>query len=635
MKIDKYRPDIDGLRAIAVLAVVLHHVNYSLLPGGFVGVDIFFVISGFLITSQIYQEIRSGSFSLKSFYKRRINRIAPALCCVIIVCLAFGFLLLPPADLSKLAISAALAFFGASNFYFWREYRDYFAGDSSEAILLHTWSLGIEEQFYFFWPPLLLLLSRSTRHLLVPVLLGLTALAAAASQVGTSISISASYYLLPSRFFELLIGGFLAVLITFKKPRSRMAANLCTAAGLALIGCTLAVLNRGSSFPGINALYPCVGTALLIWAGSNGVTSPLLTNRLMVSVGLISYSLYLWHWPILAYLRYINIPINLPVGIVALCTSFILAWLSWKYVEQPFRRDGASIPFQRVLLTRYFAPASVLLVLTVVTILNHGFPQRFDPQVATFESMVASKPDVLRAGCHVAAAFYKAAPNPKCRLGAKRQEIDGILVGDSYANHFTGMIDVMAKIDGISIMDYTMAGCLPVLGYNKSRDAYREKCSLRNQLAIDLIERNRYRYVIFAGSWPASDEASAYIEATLDRAIATGAEVILILDNQKIPRGARCPIRQLVFASTNNCSVPQSPKPAYWARIRERFPQIRFIDPNAIICAKEQCNPVVSGTLLYRDDTHLNDIGSRLLGQQFLNHGYSLLSFPRGGGMGP
>jgi peptidoglycan/LPS O-acetylase OafA/YrhL len=205
MNKNQYRPDIDGLRAVAVLSVLFHHLSATLLPGGFVGVDVFFVISGYLITSQVYKEVCDGSFSIQQFYKRRINRIAPVLVTVIITTFIVGAVLLSPADLIKLGKSAIYAMLGLSNVFFWREYGNYFTGNAGEAPLLHTWSLGVEEQFYVVWPLLILALAKLSRRHMASALVVLTIGAVIVSEAGISIAASASYYLLPTRFFELMM----------------------------------------------------------------------------------------------------------------------------------------------------------------------------------------------------------------------------------------------------------------------------------------------------------------------------------------------------------------------------------------------------------------------------------------------
>lgn len=313
------------------------------------GVDVFFVISGFLITAQIYKEIGERSFSIKQFYKRRINRIVPALATVIFCTLCVGFVLLSPADLVLLAKSALASIFGLSNLFFWREYGNYFASNSAEAPLLHTWSLGVEEQFYFIWPLLLVLLVKLFNRRILVVVAILLLGAFVVSDVGTRIAISASYYLLPTRFFELMVGGFLALLCMRYQPRTSLQSGIFFATGLVLILGSMIYIDRNSTFPGINALWPCIGSALLIWSGPHQCwMHKALTNRPMVLTGLISYSLYLWHWPLIAFLNYLEVQINLASGAGVLVGTFLLAWLSWRFVEVPARRQGVNFSTGKV-----------------------------------------------------------------------------------------------------------------------------------------------------------------------------------------------------------------------------------------------------------------------------------------------
>lgn len=232
MRQDSYRSDIDGLRAIAVLAVFLHHLSPGWLPGGFIGVDIFFVISGYLITSQVFQELREGSFSLKRFYQRRINRIVPALFTVLLACVLVGSVLLSPVDLIRLYHNALYALLGVSNLFIWLKYGNYFAADASEAPLLHTWSLGVEEQFYLLWPLMVLLVYRfAPRYLLWLLGVGVV-LAVGFSEYATGIFATAAYYLLPTRFFELMLGGWLAIWHVQHRPKVGAGLSLaCTVSG--------------------------------------------------------------------------------------------------------------------------------------------------------------------------------------------------------------------------------------------------------------------------------------------------------------------------------------------------------------------------------------------------------------------
>ena len=239
----KYRSDIDGLRAVAVIAVLLHHLKASLLPGGYVGVDIFFVISGFLITSQVFSEVKRNAFSLKGFYQRRINRIVPALAAVLLATVIAGAFILSPVDLVRLNVSALLSLLGVSNIYIWVKYGNYFAADASEAPLLHTWSLGIEEQFYVIWPLFIVLLYRLAPRYVLPVLAIGVVLAVGVSEYATGVFATAAYYLLPTRFFELMLGGLLAIYLHSPRVIGKRAAHGYALAGYLLIGFSLFALN--------------------------------------------------------------------------------------------------------------------------------------------------------------------------------------------------------------------------------------------------------------------------------------------------------------------------------------------------------------------------------------------------------
>ncbi|WP_434577658.1 acyltransferase [Pseudomonas sp. Z5-35] len=625
----QYRLDIDGLRAVAVIAVFAHHLNATLLPGGFVGVDIFFVISGFLITSQVFGEIKQNIFSMKRFYQRRINRIVPALATVLLASVIAGGFILSPADLTRLNISALFSLLGASNIYIWMKYGNYFAADAAEAPLLHTWSLGIEEQFYLLWPLLLLTLYRLAPRYLLPILgIGIV-VTLGVSEYATKLVPSAAYYLLPTRFFELLLGAALGIYLSQPRSLGSTVSRAYALAGAGLIVYSLLALSPDASFPGLNALIPCLGTALLILAGSGDTRSRLLTNRPMVFIGLISYSLYLWHWPLIAYLKYLGIDMSLPLGLSVVATAILLSWCSWRFVEIPFRRTGALMTFSRVLARRFVIPALGLTALAIMSLQWQGFPQRFVPQVRTLEAMSLAEPNKLRHGCHMPNARYSAEPDPRCLLGARKARIDGVMVGDSFANHFTGMVDVLAEPNGIALMDYTLDACPPIFGHGaRMAQAYGARCVARNERVFELIEQNRYAYVVLAGAWPRDATVGDVIEASIRQVAHHTGQVIVILSNQKIDKAATCPVRRLMFHPARQCSAPLETMTAYWTEIRAKLPNVRFIDPNQVICPAGLCSPIVDGQLLYRDDAHLNDVGSRFIGRVLRDRGFTLLYDP-------
>lgn len=620
MNSKQYRPDIDGLRAIAVVAVLINHLSSSILPGGFIGVDIFFVISGFLITSQIHKELCESTFSINQFYKRRINRIAPALVLILGATWSAGVVLLSPADLVRLGNSSIFAMLGLSNIFFWREYGSYFAGNSIEAPLLHTWSLGVEEQFYIIWPALIIFLFKFGRRHMLGVMLALTIGAIFISQVGVNLAASASYYLLPTRFFELMIGGVLAFVTLRFSPSNLWQARVGIFLGFLLIVGSLALINKSSSFPGILALWPCLGAALILWAGSgNQPPSRILSSRPLVFIGLISYSLYLWHWPIIAYVNYLNITIGPLVGTAIAAVAVTLSWLSWRFVEIPMRRSGMSLPFTKVFLQRFALPMVALMSIGVAAAYTSGFPQRFASRVAELEQALESKPNVLRSGCHVPTALYSTLPNSKCRLGSDKSEIDGILIGDSFANHFTGMLDVIAKAENISIMDYTMDGCPPILGYKTEKEpSYREKCLKRNEIAYSHIRQKNYSRVVLAGNWPTDAKAGDQLIESMNEILKTGATLTLILGNEGIENASSCPVRGMMYKRKDDCKATPKGPPSYFNKIKTQYPGVQVIDPNQVICTSGKCSPMLGDTLIYRDDNHLNDIGSRLLGKAML-----------------
>jgi peptidoglycan/LPS O-acetylase OafA/YrhL len=320
----KYRQDIDGLRAIAVLSVVLYHAGVSWFPGGFVGVDIFFVISGYLITRILLEEASAGRYSIAKFYARRARRILPVLYFILVVALLLGLLLLLPLEILGLSESVLATTLFSSNILFWKQ-SGYFDISAELKPLLHIWSLAVEEQFYVLWPLVLILCYRRGWGIrwVIAVLFGLSL---TSSCVFLTEKPNAVFYLLPGRAWELLVGAWLATANGDWLKKQWLKSGL-SVMGLGLLAASVLVLNKTLPFPAWNALYPCLGAALLIVAGEGALVNRyLLAWRPLVFVGLISYSLYLWHWPLLSYVRIMNLGQLPPVqaGIVVVL-SFLLA----------------------------------------------------------------------------------------------------------------------------------------------------------------------------------------------------------------------------------------------------------------------------------------------------------------------
>jgi peptidoglycan/LPS O-acetylase OafA/YrhL len=420
-----YRPDIDGLRALAVVPVILFHAGMPWVPGGFAGVDVFFVISGFLITSILQREIRAGTFSFRRFYERRARRIIPALLVMMLVTVAVFQLIALPEQAEGAARSALAALVSVSNIHFWL-ISGYFAPATEFMPLLHTWSLGVEEQFYIVFPIVLLWLVRKVPRPSGLLIAG-TVLAFAASLYLSIAKPSVAYFLLPARAWELAIGAVLAS-GAIPELRHPLARDIIALAGVAAVLASFVVIRSDTIFPGWAALMPCLGTAGLIHAGpSTWVARRWLASRVMVAGGLVSYSAYLWHWPVLATARVLTVESALPPVplAVALATTGALSWLSWRFVEGPLRsaKRVAGPRALRLLL----GGAVTLTLLCGASILARGFPGRLD-DASRAVLRDAATPSRQALACGVAVLDATA-----CKIGNAGTAASYALIGDSHA----------------------------------------------------------------------------------------------------------------------------------------------------------------------------------------------------------
>lgn len=372
----KYRAEIDGLRALAVVPVMLFHAGFDSFSGGYVGVDIFFVISGYLITTILINELQAGSFSLVNFYERRARRILPALFFVMACCLPFAWLLLMPRDLQDFAQSIVAVVVFASNFLFWGE-SGYFDTTSELKPLLHTWSLAVEEQYYIFFPLLLLGLWRFGRKAVLAIISLIFIASLIASQVWVHTDQPTAFYLLPARAWELLIGGFAAFYLQGQsRELSRPWNEGLSIAGILMIIGSVVLYEHHTPFPGITAIPPTLGTVLIIlFAAKDTWTTRILSLKPLVGIGLISYSAYLWHQPLFAFYRYQSLEEPSAIAMmVLLLLTFPLAWFSWKFVEAPFRNKkkltrGPIFAYSGLAMAAFFG----------IGVLGHmadGFPNR-------------------------------------------------------------------------------------------------------------------------------------------------------------------------------------------------------------------------------------------------------------------
>ncbi len=606
----KYRPDIDGLRALAVVSVVIFHVNAAWLPGGFVGVDIFFVISGFLITSILYRGMEAGTFSFKRFYLRRIQRILPASYLVLFATLAMGCLLMVPVNLKALTKAAISAAFFGSNIFFARG-AGYFE-DTSELPLLHTWSLAVEEQYYFLFPPLLLLLFRfglkKRGMLLTCIVLGLASFAVSSWMTTDKMLARWNYFLLPTRAGEMLIGSVLAV-ANFHgvRPGARLARAF-SLTGFALMVIAFFVLSKHSPFPGYNAAWPCIGTGMVIYGSRESIINRGLSLRPVVYIGLISYSVYLWHWPILAFMRYTRVaedPMSVQAGLVAIGLTWLLAHLTWKFVETPTRKQKLSLPQAA---TRYFViPATVVALVFVSIRVSDGWPARFGDDVEMLTHLTPTKTchGRVRANCDVQAAEVRDASSNR-----------GLLVGDSHAGHLTGLFTALAE-DGVVSVDQLSAN-------DRAPDGALTRSPGRSAKMIEVFQQVAPNYDVIYLSIRLETRLARIpdFREKLARFIRSqtedGRRVVLL---GQIPRFPANPNRFAFVSRRLGVEEPEwIPDPAVPAAnevFRELVATIEgasFVDLAAEVCAGDDCSPFTSeGVVRYLDEDHVNLLGSRQL----------------------
>lgn len=646
-----YRSDIDGLRTIAVMLVILNHAGFSFFSGGFVGVDVFFVISGFLITSIIYPLLLNNNFSFTWFLSRRLKRLMPILLFVILISAIVFTIILLPQDLIKFYKSIIWVTLYAGNFFFWIEHGGYFDGGSQEAPLLHTWSLAVEEQYYLFWPLLLALAikffgKKGVLYFAVALCIAATVF----SQWGTETTIGAAYYLLPTRFFELLAGSCLAIFWNKLPKLNDISSHLVSLTGLVLVITSAILLNEYSAFPGYNALYPVLGTALIIYA-SNGIVNKGLSFKPIVFTGNISYSLYLWHWPIFTFLRYTGIELTLPVQLLAIAITYVLSVASYKYIEQPFRYANIT-SFKQIAQKMYVIPTAFLIAMALIGIYYSGFPQRFTPDVVAMDLAVNSHASESRESCHSAFRDSDTVPNDKCLFGdspsSKTQvqaqtptQIDVFLFGDSHANHLVPFINALAEDAQLVGQDYTLDRCLPIFDLNWGSTIYlANKCKNRNNLALSHITNNNFKYIVLAASWPDYGTRRLFTDKivtneleqeallkqkltlTLNKIIATGAIPIIVADTPTLGgKSPKCPIKKALFNDELDCGIFENENRMFnklTKQLRIEFPQLKLIKSSALFCKNGRCTMSLNGTPLYRDDDHLNEHGAKILADTFL-----------------
>jgi peptidoglycan/LPS O-acetylase OafA/YrhL len=637
----QYRADIDGLRAIAVIAVVAFHAFPSQVEGGFVGVDIFFVISGYLISTIILGELKAGRFSIIRFYSRRIRRIFPALLLVLSVSYAFGWFTLLADEFKQLGdhIAGGAGFF--SNFAFWSE-SGYFDNSAETKPLLHLWSLGIEEQFYIVWPFLIGIAYRcKIKPAVVVLLLGGSSFALNIAYVSRHDLVGA-FYAPQTRVWELLIGALLACLIFEKQTDEGLLPggpirNLLAFVGIAFIGFAVFQVSRDTEFPGFWALAPTLGTALLIAAGPEAwLNRRVFSTPALTWVGLISFPLYLWHWPLLTFPRMIQgAPLSVGTRIAAVVTAVLLAWLTYVLIERPVRSRKSN----------RWPP--VLAAVLMVGVGSAGFLTSKADGVPRRAHLVAAKEvNSLLEGSHW---VYTTNGTCKERYPAEfrdfcMQEAPGdptlILLGDSYANQFYGGLVNSDRLKKQNVVSYGSCTA-PVLTSNENA---RKNCELQLRI-VDTTPS--IKFAIISSRWPRFDSLGRYsehfsgsaardtpgdatrymvwLEGQIEFLTARGVRVIIFGPKPEFPYDIRQCFARPLKSSVETCRIPVAEATERQAsfrdlssRILSRHPEVLYFDQNPLFCGDSTCSAVKRGLPLLRDARHYSRVGSDAIIDRFV-----------------
>jgi peptidoglycan/LPS O-acetylase OafA/YrhL len=618
-----HRNDIDGLRAIAVLLVVSFHTGVAAFNGGYVGVDIFFVISGYLLTGIIMREIDRDEFSILKFYDRRVRRIVPALVAMLLVCSIASYYFLLPKDLVHFGQSLSSALLSYSNIYFWTQ-TGYFK-PSFAKVLLHTWSLGVEEQFYLFLP-LTLLAFRKKRSWLTWAL-------AAAAVISLSIAQlliwrrnpDAAFYLPVSRAWELLIGSLIALEFV-PSPKGRLWREIAAALGVISIALAACLYSPETPFPGLFAFLPCVGAALLLMTGSAEGTacSRLLSIRPLVFIGLISYSIYLWHWPLITFAKMGGIQgvtdKGLSQKLAVFVLSILLGWLSWRFVEQPFRRPGTGL-FSAHHYGTLLAAGCVVLAVAGACIFTRGFPGRFSPTAARAGSYLDATEEMRIGTCFITSANHFKDFQANTCVAADQNRPNYLLIGDSHAAALWFGLDHALKQS--RILEATSSGCSPLLGNYDSSDCG----DMRKFIYESLLSHIHVNGVILTEHWQSANDIRQ-IEPTIKWLEANNIRVYVVGPVQEYD--APLPMLVAFALKRRDPTLPDRHLLPGVDRL-DKFLQekatewhVVYLSPWQQLCGPGHC-PAFSNTdediPMLSDTNHLTNAGSLLLAQEWVKTG--------------
>lgn len=641
----KYRKDIDGLRAFAVISVVLFHLNISWVKSGFLGVDIFFVISGYLITTIVIRDLENQTFSIKNFYLRRIRRILPALITVLVFSTFFAWLILLPQDLINYSESAASAISSFSNIFFFIKLDfGYFGADSATIPLLHTWSLGVEEQFYIVWPVILAVMYKAKISgrkalLIISTLLFIASLLFFLS-VDSNIYILNSqrwYYFPLHRAFELVFGCILSIaLIKYKITSSnKILLNIISIIAVALLVVPVYFINV--PFPSYWTLVACLGASLFLYSGSNDFKpfcNKIFSFKPFVAIGLISYSLYLWHWPIIAFVNYLSIDKTSLICALIFIASILAATVSYFLIEKPFRHKY-KFNFSKSVLLLWITPIVLFAIFCLgakYAAIGYNHPSIDQNKLSysyKFDSIDNNKCFLMRQSSEL---YSKQLPNPKlCTVGDLNSKATNyLIVGDSHARSETPMLQVWLK--NIDQKAFVVTQKTTPFLYSLGDIIEGVSAPDRNNAIKNLIKSKEYKYVVLAGEWSKDIYSKSInsLKESVKLVIDNGSIPILILDTPILSPNINnlCSLEKqsLPFLfKANACQLEvryvaqqQQAFTDLVKKIKTAYPQLVVIDPKKAICDDKHCNTEIDNTPIYADSNHLNYIGSELLGKEYL-----------------
>lgn len=621
-----HRKDIDGLRAVAILPVLFYHADIWPFAAGYVGVDIFFVLSGYLITGLILRAQEDAGFSLVDFYDRRIRRILPALGVVLVATTVASLFILLPDELEDFGKSLASSVLFCANIFDWLAQTNYFGVYAGQTPLLHVWSLSVEEQFYLFWP-LLLIALRGRRYLLswaIAVLAGLSLAMALALAPADPIF---TFYLLPTRGWQLFAGAFLAA-GSLRSVRQASVRNAVALAGMVLIGIGIFAPFRE---PVLHSMAATFGATAILFAADGGgnIASSLLATRPPVFVGQISYSLYLWHWPMLVFARLVaNRPLGMTETFWVLLASFVLAALSWRFVEQPARRRSGVVARLWPVSFRLAAAGScALLAIAAVLLLSRGLPMRVDSVVRALGAESRANGKVHWCGV-----------GDNCVYGRATWRDEIVLWGDSHARALIPGALHFAANRHARLRVFTHPGCRPMVGV-PTIDNVRACVRFNAEVEGRIRSLPHLRLVMIDARWEFEErqyrngsprEARALMAASLDRVVAAltgrGIPVLLIGNFPLFPDSpVHCIGRDRMFGrDPSPCSLLSAdvnaaiigPTDRLIADVAARHALSRAFFPSTALCDRTSCHAISAGHLLYVDEHHLSPAGAVLVGQR-------------------